>query len=276
MVMRSSTVKSYYANQHAAAADVSTRVRDWVGPLAAKQAVVIGGAGFGGATVDSAVSPNGTLKVLTTKSISNLVLTNIEAADSTDNLKVADSIALCIAATGLGVSTLLPRVQRYTAGSEAQKVVYNPGTGAVNLSATWEETAVPGFCNGVHPGNGVVTIPLGTITPASYSAGTAPIYFRIPAGRAWVITSAKVRSITAIAPVSTATLDIVRSDAQALNTSAVNLKTLVSGTLTTIPLAVSAATRTISAEQYVDIVVTLGSYDGSGGDLAIELEYTLS
>jgi hypothetical protein len=276
MSIRSQAVKDFYRDHHAAAAGVATQVRDWTGSIATTDSLVIGGPGLGAQVASSAVVPNGTLFEFTTYGVANLVVQNIEAATEVTVLKVADSLAQCITGTGLGVNTLLARVQRYTAAHEAQKVVYNPEATPMAVSITWEETATPGFLNGTHPGNGVVTIPLGTITPSSYSAGTAPLYFRLALGKGWVVTTAKVRSLVPLAPTGTATIALTRSDAVNLSTAPLDLKTLVAGTLTTLPLAGATATRTVSADQYVDIVVDLGTYDGTGGDVMVELEYTLS
>lgn len=268
--------KAFYRDRHDALADVRTRVRDWSGDIAGGDCIVLGSAGFGATRTETSLSPDGTLFTFETWAVSNIVITNTEDSASTDNLVVADSLAKCMTGSGFGVALLLPRTPRYTAADESQKVIYNPAVGAVGATITWEETAKPGFLNGIHTGNGVVTLPLGSIDPTAYDANTAPLMFRLAPGRRFVVTSAKVRSLTAISTAGTATLDLVRDDAASLATAPVNLQALTPGALTAITLESLVADRTIAASGYLDITINLDDFTGSAGDVTVELEVELA
>jgi hypothetical protein len=268
--------RTFYRDRHDALADVRTRVRDWSGDIAGGSAIVLGSAGFSAVKTTTSLSPDGTLFTFESWAVANIVITNTEDSTATDNLVVADSLAACLVGSGYGVAIVPPRTPRYTAADESQKVIFNPAVGAVGASITWEETAKPGFLNGVHPGNGVITLPLGTIDPTAYDANTAPLMFRIQPGRGFVVTSAKVRSLTPIATAGDATIDLVRDDAASLATAPVNLETLVSGTLTAITLEAAAADRTIAADGYLDIVIELDDFTGTAGDVTVELEVELA
>lgn len=275
MSVRTTPQRSFYRDQNDAAADVPSRVRDWSGDIPPGGAVVLGATGYGCTTTATSLSPDGTLFEFEARSVSNIVVTNTEEATSTDNLVVADSLGLALAGSGYGVAVVLPRTSRYTAADESQKVVLNPESGAVGATITWEETAKPGFLNGVHPGNGVVTLPLGSIAPSTYDANTAPLRFRVRPNKRIVVTSAKVRSLTLIATAGDATVDLERDDAASIAVAPVNLETLISGTLTAITLEADAVDRTIEADGYFDIVIELDDFTGTAGDVTVELEYVL-
>lgn len=272
MTVRSNPQRLFYRDQYAAAVDSPTQVRDLSGTLPTKGVLILGGPAPQWADV-SALAP-GTLVPVTGTCLSHMVITNLAAADATTNLSVADGMNTAVAGTGAGVGVVLPRAPRYTAGHEAQKVVYNAAVTGVDYTITYEETAVPGFVDGGHPGNGVVTVNLGSIDPGAYDANTAPLHFRINAGRKWILTAAHVRSIVPIAPTGTATIALARTDAT-VTLAAFDLKTLVSGTSTAVTLKTAEASRTIDADQYLDIVIALGSYDGTAGDIMVDIAYTL-
>lgn len=276
MNIRTNPQRTFYRDQGDAAADVPTRVRDWSGDIAGGDAVVLGSAGYGCTTTETDLSPDGTLFEFETRTVCNIVITNTEDATATDNLMVADSLALALAGSGYGVAAVLPRTSRYTAADESQKVILNPAVGAVGATITWEETAKPGFLSGSHPGNGVVTLPLGSIDPTAYDANTAPLRFRVRPSKRITVLSAKVRSLTLIATAGDATLDLERDDAASIATAPVNLETLVSGTLTATTLEAATADRTIEADGYLDIVVALDDFTGTAGDVTVELEYVFA
>jgi len=273
-MVRSTAPKPFYRDQHDAAADVQARVRSWTGDLAGGDALVLGSTGWGAVRTTTDQDPLGTLVEFATKAVSNIVITNTEDAVSTDLLLAGESLATCLAGSGYGVASLLPRSPRYTSADENQLVVLNPNVGAVGATITWEETAKPGFLNGGHPGNGVITLPLGSILPTAYAAGTSPIRFRLAPGTGFIVTAAKVRSVVRIASAGDAVISLVRSDAAVLNTATINLETMAAGTLNAFTLEAAAAARTISGAQYLDIVITLDDFTGTAGDVTVELEVT--
>jgi hypothetical protein len=276
MSLRSAPPKPFYANVHDAAADIQARLRDMSGSLAAGEFILLGtDEGATRTAVDN--SPNGTDVYVTTRSIRNLVVVNAEDPTSTDVLHVADSVAHAVGAPGYGVGVVYARVPRYTASDEAQKVIHNPGAGAVAFSLTWEETAKPGFANGVHPGNGVFTLPLGTIDPTGYDADSAPIRFHIAPEKRVRIDSLKVLAEDTVIIVTggTALLTLNKTGGTALTQAPVDLETLVLGTLTPVTLAASEATRTVEHNQGLFVTVALSAFAGTPSDVTVELTYTL-
>ena len=276
MSLRSTPPKPFYANQHDAAADVQSRLRDMSGSLAAGEFVVLGTDQGAVATVTDN-SPNGTDVTFATYSIRNLVVVNAEDPTSTDVLHVADSVALATGAAGPGVGVVYARVPRYTAADEAQKVIHNPNGGAVAFSLTWEETAKPGFVSGVHPGNGVLTLPLGDIDPAAYDADSAPLRFHIEAGKKLRVDTLKVLSTDTVLVVTggAGLLSLRKTGNVTITQAAVDLEALVLGTFTTATLKAAAADRTVEHDESMWVQVDLSAFAGTAGDVLIELTYTL-
>jgi hypothetical protein len=65
-----------------------------------------------------------------------------------------------------------------------------------------------------------------------------------------------------------------RADATVLTSAPKALSSLTVNTLTTLGLVASAASRTVSADEWLDIVVTTTG-SGAAGNVTVELDYTL-
>lgn len=268
--------RAFYRDHYDAAADIQARLRDKSGSLSAGEFMVLG-TDDGATTEVVDNSPDGTDVYFTTRSIRNLVVVNAEDPTSTDVLHVADSVATAIGLPGAGVGVVYARVPRFTAADEAQKVIHNPGAGAVAFSLTWEETAKPGFVNGVHPGNGVLTLPLGDIDPAAYDADSAPIRFHITPGKKLRVDTLKVMSTDAVLVVTggTGLLSLRKTGGTTITQANVDLEALVLGTFTTASLKASASDRTVEHDESLYVQVDLSAFAGNAGDVLIEMTYTL-
>ena len=274
MTARSTYPKTYFRNQHDAAAGIDAIVRDKNATLAAGDFLVLGSTGEFATATNAALTP-GTLRTFQTYAIRNLVVTHLGEPDNTDYISVSNSLAGAL--TGSDAALVTPRAPRYTAPSENQRVVYNDNVVAVDVSLTWEETALPGFLGGGHPGTGAVTIPLGSIDPTAFDISTAPIRFRFNMGRKVRIDGVAVFSRTPIVVTAgTATLDARINDVS-INLAGVpaTLHTLTPDTLTPVDLVASATARTAVATANFDLLVALSAFLGSAGDVTVEVSYTI-
>lgn len=273
MFYRLMNTRTFFQDSHDAAAGVPSRSEAVTKTLAAGEALVIGpGHGAWGAV--SAIDGGGTLTELKTFSVTNVVVTNAAAPDAETEVTVANDLKDAVTVLNSGVA--LPRIPVYLAAVEAQKVIANIGAAPVQVSTSWEETGLPGFVNGGHPGRGSFTLPLGAIDPAEYDAGDMPLRFRVQPGRGFVITGAAAYSVTPIAVTGgTAELTLERSDGANVTSAAFDLDGLATKVLTAVPVEADAADRTVSKDQYVDIVVTLDAFVGTAGDVIVELYYDL-
>lgn len=262
---RNTNHRAFYANHHNAASDVKVRLRDYSGVLQPGEFLLLGSSGIYAEREESAALGGGTIVEFQSRAVCNVVALVLEDVFGPVALYASDSLAKVM--TGNDRGTVIPRVPRYTSADESQKVFWNPGPGPVDFTVNWEEMGKGGFLAGVHPGNNVLTMQLGTITPA---AGLN-LMFRIRPGRKFRVNAARLYS-TAVPGASTLSLE--KSDTTVLSASPAALGSLVVKTLTSHALVASAAARTVGADEWLDIMVT-ATGAGAAGNVTVELDYTL-
>lgn len=261
---RNTNHRAFYANHHNAASDVKVRLRDFYGTLQAGEFLLLGSSGLYAEREESAALGGGTIVEFQSRAVCNVVALVLEDVFGDKLMYASDSLQKVTAGSDRGV--IVPRVPRYTSADESQKVFYNPGPDPVNLTVNWEEMGKGGFLAGVHPGNNVLTLSLGTITPA---AGLN-LMFRIRPGRKFRVDGARLYS-TAVP--GAGTLQLEKSDVTIMSAPQV-LNMLSVKTLTTLTLDPSAALRTVGADEWLDIMVT-ATGAGAAGNVTVELDYTL-
>ena len=264
--IRNSNHRAFYASHHNAAADVKTSLRDYTGDLQPGEFLLLGSSGLYAQRNESEAIGDGTVVEFLSRSVCNVVALTIEDPFGTKVLYASDSLEKVMSGSERG--TIAPRVPRYTSADESQKVFYNPGPDPVHVTINWEEMGKGGFLAGVHPGNSVLTLQLGNINPA----GTGfPLYFRIRPGRKFRVDGARLYS-TSVPGGGSLTME--RADATVLTSAPKALSSLTVNTLTTLGLVASATSRTVSADEWLDIVVTTTG-SGAAGNVTVELDYTL-
>jgi hypothetical protein len=264
--IRNSNHRAFYANHHNAAADVKTSLRDYTGDMQPGEFLLLGSSGLYAQREESAAEGGGTVVEFLSRAVCNVVAITIEDPFGTKILYASDSLEKVLSGSERG--TIAPRVPRYTAADESQKVFYNPGPDPVHLTISWEEMGKGGFLAGVHPGNSVLTMQLGNINPA----GTGfPLYFRIRPGRKFRVDAARLYSTEVPGGGS---LTLKHADATAITSAATALNSLTVMTLTSVGLVAGEAARTVAADDWLDIVVTTTGA-GAAGNVTVELDYTL-
>lgn len=264
--IRNTNHRAFYANHHNAASDVKVRLRDFSGTLQPGEFLLLGSSGIYAERMESAALGGGTIVEFQSRAVCNVVALVLEDVFGPVALYASDSLQKVMSGSDRG--TVIPRVPRYTSADESQKVFWNPNEAEpVNFTVNWEEMGKGGFLAGVHPGNNVLTMQLGTITPA---AGLN-LMFRIRPGRKFRVDGARLYS-TAVPGAGSLTLE--KSDTTALTSSAKLLNSLTVKTLSTLGLVASTAARTVGADEWLDIVVT-ASGAGVAGNVTVELDYTL-
>lgn len=262
---RNTNHRAFYANHHNAASDVKVRLRDFYGVLQPGEFLLLGSSGIYAEREESEAIGGATVVEFRSRAVCNVVALVLEDVFGPVALYASDSLQKAMSGSDRGV--VVPRVPRYTSADESQKVFYNPGPDPVNLTVNWEEMGKGGFLAGVHPGNNVLTLNLGTITP---SAGLE-LLFRIRPGRKFRVDGARLYS-TAVP--GAGTLSLEKSDAAVLSASPAALGSLVVNTLTAHALVADAAVRTVGADEWLDVVVTAAGA-GAAGNVTVELDYTL-
>lgn len=261
---RNTNHRAFYANHHNAASDVKVRLRDFYGILQPGEFLLLGSSGLYAEREESEALGGGTVVEFQSRAVCNVVALVLEDVFGDKLMYASDSLQKVTSGSDRGV--IVPRVPRYTSADESQKVFYNPGPDPVSLTVNWEEMGKGGFLAGVHPGNNVLTMQLGTITPA---AGLN-LMFRIRPGRKVRVDGARLYS-TAVP--GAGTLQLEKSDTTIMSAPQV-LNTLSAKTLTTLALEPSAAVRTVGADEWLDIMVT-ATGAGAAGNVTVELDYTL-
>lgn len=262
---RNTNHRAFYANHHNAASDVKVRLRDFQGTLQAGEFLLLGSSGIYAEREESVALGGGTIVEFQSRAVCNVVALVLEDVFGDKLMYASDSLQKVMSGSNRGV--IVPRVPRYTSADESQKVFYNPGPAAVNLTVNWEEMGKGGFLAGVHPGNNVLTLSLGTITP---SAGLN-LLFRIRPGRKFRVDGARLYA-TSVPGASALTLE--KSDTTVLTASPAALGSLTVKTLTSLPLVAGAAARTVGADEWLDVIVT-ATGAGAAGNVTVELDYTL-
>ena len=163
---RNTNHRAFYANHHNAASDVKVRLRDFSGTLQPGEFLLLGSSGIYAEREESAALGGGTIVEFKSRAVCNVVALVLEDVFGDKLMYASDSLQKVMNVSGSDRGTIVPRVPRYTSADESQKIFYNPGPDAVNLTVNWEEMGKGGFLAGVHPGNNVLTMQLGTITPA--------------------------------------------------------------------------------------------------------------
>jgi hypothetical protein len=263
---RNTNHRAFYANHHNAASDVKVRLRDFSGTLDENHFLLLGSSGIYAEREESAALGGGTIVEFQSRAVCNVVALVLEDVFGPVALYASDSLQKVMSGSDRG--TVVPRVPRYTSADESQKVFWNPGPGPVNLTVNWEEMGKGGFLAGVHPGNNVLTLDLGAITPGG--AGW-PFMFRIRPGRKFRVDGACLYS-TDVPGAGSLTLE--KSDTTELTDGAVTIADLSDHTLTSVDLVSGAADRTVGADEWLDIVLT-ATGAGAAGNLTVELDYTL-
>jgi hypothetical protein len=264
---RNTNHRAFYANHHNAASDVKVRLRDFSGTLQPGEFLLLGSSGIYAEREESVALGGGTIVEFQSRAVCNVVALVLEDVFGPVALYASDSLQKVMAGSDRG--TIVPRVPRYTSADESQKVFWNPNDAeAVQLTVNWEEMGKGGFLAGVHPGNNVLTLNLGTITPGGPGW---PFMFRIRPGRKFRVDGARLYS-TLVPGAGSLTLE--KSDTTALTSSAKLLNSLTVKTLSTLGLVASAAARTVGADEWLDIVVT-ATGAGAFGNVTVELDYTL-
>ena len=263
---RNTNHRAFYANHHNAASDVKVRLRDYSGILQPGEFLLLGSSGIYADREESEAIGGGTVVEFKSRAVCNVVALVLEDVFGPVALFASDSLQKVMSGSDRG--TIVPRVPRYTSADESQKVFWNPNEAEpVNFTVNWEEMGKGGFLAGVHPGNNVLTLQLGTITPA---AGLN-LMFRIRPGRKFRVDGARLYS-TAVPGASTLTLE--KSDTTVLTSAPKALNSLTVKTLTSLGLVSDAADRTVGADEWLDIVVT-ATGAGTAGNVTVELDYTL-
>lgn len=262
---RNTNHRAFYANHHNAASDVKVRLRDYSGTLQPGEFLLLGSSGIYAERTEAEALGGATVVEFRSRAVCNVVALVLADVFGDVALYASDSLAKVMEGSDRGV--IVPRVPRYTSADESQKVFYNPGPDPVSLTVNWEEMGKGGFLAGVHPGNNVLTLNLGTITP---SAGLA-LLFRIRPGRKFRVDGARLYS-TDVPGASTLSLE--KSDTTVLSASSAALGSLTVNTLTAHALAGDDAARTVGADEWLDVVVTAAGA-GDTGNVTVELDYTL-
>jgi hypothetical protein len=262
---RNTNHRAFYANHHNAASDVKVRLRDFSGTLDENHFLLLGSSGIYSERTESEALGGGTIVEFQSRAVCNVVALVLEDVFGPVALYASDSLAKVMSGSDRG--TIVPRVPRYTSADESQKVFWNPGPGPVNLTVNWEEMGKGGFLAGVHPGNNVLTLDLGTITPGGPGW---PFMFRIRPGRKFRVDGARLYSTSVPGAGS---LRLEKSDTTYVS-EAKALNTLADHTLTTLAIESSAAVRTVGADEWLDIMVT-ATGAGAAGNVTVELDYTL-
>lgn len=270
------------ATQISAEGIVSTPL-NWSGTIAAKGVLVLGGAGVGTTQTNDAMTPAGTLRTYENRTLANIVMSTTEDFGG-GVLRVGTSLKACLT-TGQ-YRTLNGRVPDYYAGEVDQVVIYNPGAAGIALTVAAEQrfrsSAVNMQGEGAHPGHGALTIPLGSVNPASYNATTAPIIARVGTGRWGALKRVSAFSAAPIVVTGgNARLDVEDSDGNSVLTGKLDLETLVAATLTDVTLVTPGDPGPPEVSLYAlkgswwDLVVELTAFVGTAGDITLELEYEL-
>ena len=263
---RNTNHRAFYANHHNAASDVKVRLRDFSGTLDENHFLLLGSSGIYAERTESEALGGGTIIEFQSRAVCNVVALVLEDVFGPVALYASDSLAKVMSGSDRG--TIVPRVPRYTSADESQKVFWNPGPGPVNLTVNWEEMGKGGFLAGVHPGNNVLTLDLGTISP---DTDDFPLMFRIRPGRKFRVDAARVYT-TSIPGGGSLTLE--KSDTTVMTSAAIPLDDLSAHSLTTVTLVGNAADRTVGMDEWLDIVIA-STGSGIDGNLTVELDYTL-
>lgn len=263
---RNSNHRAFYANHHNAASDVKVRLRDFSGVIQPGEFLLLGSSGIYAERTESAGPGGATVVEFQSRAVCNVVALVLEDVFGPVALYASDSLQKAMSGSDRG--TVIPRVPRYTSADESQKVFWNPNDAdPVTLTVNWEEMGKGGFLAGVHPGNNVLTMQLGTITP---SAGLN-LMFRVRPGRRFRVDGARL--YTTSKP-GAGTLTLQKSDETVLTSAPQSLNGLTNKVLTTLGLVAGAAPRTVGADEWLDIVVTAAGA-GAAGNVTVELDYTL-
>lgn len=249
--------------------------RNWSGSIAAKGVVVLGGAGLWADVDNEAIDPAGTLRTFENRTLANITIATSEDFGG-GVIRAAESLKACVTAGSF--RTINPRMPDFYGGEVDQVVLYNPGASAIQVTVSAEQrfrsSAVNRQGEGSHPGHGALTVPLGSIDPAAFSASTAPLVVRVGDGR--LMRVARVSAFSAVPIIVTggeARLDAKNKEGATMLTGKVNLETLVAATLTNGTLVGTPAT--LRSWSYVDLILELTAYAGTAGDITLEVEYTL-
>lgn len=273
MIRRSATPHTFFRDPSYASAGIPTRSLARTRTLAQGEYLVLGpGEGSDRTITDHPAA--GKVVDITAFSVTNIVVTNSDDPDGSTLVAVANSLEEAL--TTQDVAAALPRVPAYFSAHEAQKVVANLTAGPAPVTVAWEETGLPSFINGGHPGAGKMTLALGELDPAVIGAD-GPYYFRVNPGRGFVVEEAHVYSVSPVVVTGgDAELQVRRSDGTLVTVADdVDLEAVTPETLEAVPLKADEADRTIASDQWLDLVVECGASVGTPGDLCVELTYRL-